>query len=180
MIPSRQLLFGFSITSLPKPNARMTYMKRIFAQLILTISIISIALPSHASEFKNWILAYHHDSTGSPISGSLNALISAIQNGSDVRVGFGNYNGKPTSFREEGTLIINTAPASGTEVILSTSTPSLNTNGSGNMTLVSGRYAYEIFSTSGTRLVDTYFITTGATDGPRLTQTWEMFWYISK
>lgn len=155
-------------------------MKRIVGQLILAITVLSIALPIHASEFKNWILAYHHDSAGLPIEGSLNTLISAIQNGADVRVGFGNHNGKPASFREEGTLIINNAPASGTEVILSTSTPSLNTNGSGNMTLVSGRYAYELLSTSGTRLVDTHFTTTGATDGPRITQTWEMFWYISK
>jgi len=156
-------------------------MKHTVALCLLSISALLATAPnnSYASEFKNWILAYHHDSSGSPIEGSLNTLISAIQNGADVRVGFGNYNGKPTSFREDGVVIINPA-SSGTEVVWASKIPSLNADGAGNLVLVTGRYAYELLSTTGTRLADTYIITTGATDGPRITQSREMFWYISK
>lgn len=145
------------------------------AALVLLLSSFNL----YASEFKNWILAYHHDNSGNPISGSLNDLVTAIQNGADVRIGFGIVDGKPTSFREEGTLIYNTA-SSTPEVTLTTKIPSINHDSSNNLTLVAGRYAQELFSTRGVRMYDSYIISSGATDGPRITQSQEIFWYISK
>lgn len=154
-------------------------MKNISSLVVVAMVSFLSSFDLYASEFKNWILLYHHYSSGVAIHGAFENLVDAIQNGSDVRVGFGNSNGKPTSFREEGTLIYNVA-GSVPEVVLATKTPSIIADGSNNMALVAGRYAYELFSTQGRRVVDTYVISTGAAEGPRVVQERELFWYVSK
>lgn len=144
---------------------------RIFLALI-ALSLASFSL--QASEFRNWILAYHHDDSGNAISGTYSALVDAIQAGADVRLGFVPVNGKPTSFRNPATVAIN-----GNEVIALHQIPTADLDGSGNLTLLAGLISRELFSTRGKRELEMYHLN-GTPYLTKAVQSREIFWFVSK
>src|SRR6266545_4590038 len=54
-----------------------------FAAVVLGLSQCAVAA---AQTSHNWVVAYEHDASGQSVSGSLSALIDAVQAGADVKV----------------------------------------------------------------------------------------------